>query len=248
MKGKKKAMKMRTTVTMGTVAVAFYVLAAPAQDMFRVTFTASCKELTTSGGRVTTTTITDKDIVANFNGKATSQLELVYNTGTDSLQIADKNGNIFADVIDFSGGASVADTHQRDRFTFLFIPGITNAIGSAVISENAAKTSGHPSGQRANIVGKLQFALADGTVLGSTNLVSTNGAGFLPPSGSPSSPGGGFFMTSIYDDPTAKICVGTFSTSQIIGLTTTNISVTPTNIVGTNVLTNTNTVANGTGI
>jgi hypothetical protein len=220
-------MKMRTTVTIGTLAVAFYALAAPAQDMFKVNFSATCKALN-SGGQITTTTITDKSIVANFNGKPTSQLELVYNTSADSLQIADKSGNVFADVIDFGGGFSVADSHQRDRFTFMFVPGLTNAIGSALITENAEHTAQH-----ANITGKVQFAIADGTVLGSTNLVvvSTNGVSVVPQtSRATNSPTVTFFMTSAFDDPTAKICVGTFSTSQIMAVTTTNITVTVTNV------------------
>lgn len=224
-------MKIKTTVAFAVIAASLQALPAPAQDLFKVNFVASCNSSNASRGRITTTSITDRDILANFGGTSTKGLQVVYNTSSDSLQIADSSGNILADVLDFAGGASVADSHQRDRFTFLFVPGISNAIGTAVITETASHTASKATNQRANITGKLQFALTDGTVLGSTN---NSGAGFATPATNIVSPGGGFFMTSAFDDPTAKICVGTFSTSQIMRGSVTNVPVVLTNLPGTN--------------
>lgn len=230
-------MKIKTTVFIAVVAASLQALPAPAQDIFKVNFVASCNSSNASRGRITTTTINDRDILANFGATSAKGLQIVYNTSADSLQIADSSGNILADVMEFGGGVSVADSHQRDRFTFIFFPGISNAIGSAVITENASHTASKATNQRANITGKLQFALTDGSVLGSTN---TSGTGFATPSTNIVFPGGGFFMTSAYDDPTAKICVGTFSTSQIMAGSVTNIPVVLTNLPGTNSNTGTN--------
>ena len=109
------------------------------------------------------------------------------------------------------GNMGLCDGKQRDRLTFMFVPSLTNAIGSAIITENGPHGPGRDAKEHANIMGKLQFALVGGTALGSTN----SGAEFSPPSGG-ANPSGNFFMTSAYDDPTANICVGTFVTKEML--------------------------------
>jgi hypothetical protein len=229
-------MKIRIILAVAVAVASLQSLAARAQattNLFRVSFKASCSALN-GAGKVTTTSLTDEDIIANATGvtrssKSHSHSEpgfaLAYNTAADSLQVVDANGNLVADVINFGGGVSVSDSRQRDRFTFMFVPSLTDAIGSAVISENVGHSEVRAGQPRANIVGKLQFALAGSTVLGSTN----SGTAFAPPSGGTNS--GNFFMTSAYDDPTAQICLGTFFTKDQIQITgiSTNPPVTSTN-------------------
>jgi len=214
-------MKIRTTLAVAVAAASLHSFVAPAQNLFRVTFQASYTSLNGGGSRLTTANITEKDIIANATGATGAQhlprgFALAYNTAADSLQVVDTNGNVVADVINFAGGASVSDGKSRDRLTFMFVPGLTNAIGSAILTEGTGHISSRAAEPRANIVGKLQFALVGSTVLGSTN----PGTEFNPPNGT-NSPSGNFFMTSAYDDATAKVCVGTFFTKEQLAVTVT---------------------------
>lgn len=229
-------MQIKTTIAMLTVAALLPAGAAKGQDLFRVTFTATCGSVNSTGNRITYTTITDKDLVKTYApGMSTKQVGLVYNTAADSLQVATTNGTILADIFNFGGGTSITAGKNADRLTFIFLPsetGVSNAIGSAIITETQSHTNKNINAQRAMILGKMQFALVGGYTLGSTNapgFTSTNST-FSSMFGTNSSPGGGFYMNTNYLDSTAMICSGTFSSSTFLGMAMINTNSSGTNI------------------
>lgn len=203
------------------------------QQVFRVHLAATCRSFDSTQGRIVLSRLTDQDIIAQAlggggaGGSVTQGFALAYNAAEDSLQVVNSNLAPVVDVIHFGGGAAITDSRQIDRFTFLFFPGQTNefgaetnVFGSALITERANFSGKHNA--TPNIFGQLQFALTGGMVLGaattpgaSTNSPGmTNGVTSTNGNGIGGFPGPGFVMTStnINFDPTATVCVGSFST------------------------------------
>jgi len=81
--------------------------------------------------------------------------ELVYNPSTDSIQVVNEaDGSFVSDVFLFDGGTNTIVGDELQRFTFVFSPTESEAIGSAVITERANNKN-----NRARIVGDIQFTL-----------------------------------------------------------------------------------------
>lgn len=246
----------RTIATLVSIA-ALHSVGAPAQDLFRATFSATCLSLNPTTGRIVTTQLTDRDIIAEATGispknyAALREFALVFNTTADSLQVVDTNGTTIVDVIHFDGGTATTDGRQIDRLTYMFLPGQTNELGAetnvfgtALITERASRSGTTNEVNRANITGRVQYVLTGTNVLGSTNVftISTNSVSVtntnsgtnvtvtvtnVPP---------GFFMTStnIVFDPTARICQGTFTAGTRFPP---QVTITTTNVTATNVTT-----------
>src|SRR5436305_10141318 len=103
-------MTIKTTII--ALAAAAALQGASAQDdMFRLNFRATCRTLG-ANGRLDTTRLTERDIIEAATGTSNSdsrRFALVYNATTDSIQVADTNGTVISDVIQFQGGASTSD-------------------------------------------------------------------------------------------------------------------------------------------
>ncbi len=222
-------MRIQTTFIMLALAGALHYQDAAAQGttntnnqvMFRVTFSATCSGFDGSKGRVVTTRITDRNIIAQATGGSPStqginrNFALVFNTDEDSLQVVDSQGNPVVDVVHFGGGAATGDARQTDRLTFMFFPGQTNefnaetnVMGTALITERASRSNSSAVANRANITGRLQFMLTSDTPLGTTNLNFGSGTN-------------------------VQICVGRFTTSRRFPLATTGITGLGANTTGT---------------
>lgn len=129
-----------------------------AQDLFHLQFRATCKSLN-DRGRLTSTRITETNLIALWigtNAFATNQgYSLVYNETADSIQVVDAtNGSLVGDVFTFQGGNSNSDGRLRERSTFVFVPGQSDSVGSALISEKLRHTVDHVL-----IHGRMQFTL-----------------------------------------------------------------------------------------
>jgi hypothetical protein len=215
-------MSIKTTLAVCAAVASLYAATAAAQtNQFLVTFRANCVSLNTNGTQLVVKTITDRDIVAQAVGTNTTgsnalgNFALVFDTTADSLQVVNTtNGAEVRNVIDFAGGASTSTGRQRTRLTFMFIPGVSNAIGSAIITD-----FGTTNTNRANIIGNAQFVETGGVVLGSTNLpvTSTNIVSTNIVSGT----GTNLFLTAAFDDPTAQVCTATFFTTTRVPAVTT---------------------------
>ncbi len=163
------------------------------QDVFQVRFSATCQSFDSARGRIVTSRITERNIIAQALGTNPSDrgvnrnFALAYNAAQDSLQVVNSNLQAVVDVIHFGGGAALADNRRLDRFTFrftfLFFPGQTNefgaetnVLGSAVITERANQLRGAGGTLVPNITGRLQFFLTGGNVLGATNAFTVLGS------------------------------------------------------------------------
>jgi hypothetical protein len=159
------------------------------QEVFRVQFSATCQSLDSTRGRIVTTRLTDRNIIAQAlgtnlkDGSVNRNFALAYNAAEDSLQVVNSNLQPVVDVVHFGGGAAIADNRQIDRFAFMFLPGQTNefgaetnVFGSAVITERSNRVGQAGTSLRPNITGRLQFFLTDGNVLGATNRFTVMGS------------------------------------------------------------------------
>lgn len=264
-------MCIKQTLVIGIAAASLLTLEAPAQtspDLFRLTFRATCRGLNTNGTRLVNTRLTETNIIAqcvgNNSGIALTNLNrffaLVYNTTADSIQVVNlTNGQPLCTVLDFSGVASTTDGRERLRLAYMFLPGQTNAFGVASIDERGIRTAAGVTNNFANIVGNAQFVLTGNTELGASNSLSaassTNTTGMATntsggPLGNVNLTGitTNFFMTSAFDDPSARVCTALFFTGNRVPLTTPTV-VTVTNLVtltntifGTNLISLTNTI------
>src|SRR5947209_7446406 len=90
------------------------------QAVFRVRFSATCQSFDSTRGRIVTTRLTDKNIIAQALGTSATDrnvnrnFALAYNTAEDSLQVVNSNLQSVADVIHFGSGAAIADNRQID--------------------------------------------------------------------------------------------------------------------------------------
>jgi hypothetical protein len=231
-------MSINKTLAICAAVASLHCVAATAQttnnaaspNLFRVVFRATERGLSTNGTNLVNTRINNTNILGAFVGTnstiASTNLNkvfaLVYDTTHDAIQIVNAtNGQFITNVIEFGGVASAADSVERARFAFMFIPGQTNAFGSAVIDELGVRSVTGTTNDHANISGTIQYVLTGGALLGSTNVLSTNSA-VTGTSGVVATNVLGttvvvgvstnFFMTSAFDDPTAKIGTGFFFT------------------------------------
>jgi hypothetical protein len=184
-----------------SIAACLLTLPATADDLFTATLRVTERGLGSSG-KLTNTRVNEKDIITAATGATGSSLKnfaLVYNATADALQVVDSTGAVVTNVMQFAGGAFTSDSKQSDRLTFIFLPDQSEASGSAILAERAAKAQTGTAKDRVSISGNLQFFLANGQTLGgsgatgggtNTNAVATaavvNGS-----SGSPAGPNGG---------------------------------------------------------
>lgn len=157
-----------------------HAFATEAQDMFRIAFRVSCRSLN-GNNTIRTTRITDRDIIARAlgsntvsNASLTRNFALIYNASSDSIQVVDTNGVVITDVIQFQDGTSISDGRQSERFTFMFVPDQTNAVGTAVVSERTPRNGTNAT--TASIRGQVQFVLTDDIVLGGASNAAANSA------------------------------------------------------------------------
>src|SRR3954454_12967983 len=165
-------MHIRKTIVLASILAFVHLAMGQTQDLFRVTFRANCRALG-DRGRLIHTRFTDQDIVAQCVGTnvssvaLTQNFALVYNATADRIQVVSvTNGLALCDVLEFQGGALATDTRQSERFTFLFVPEETNAVGSAVISERLPRQAQGNNLNRARIGARFQLAVTDDTLLG----------------------------------------------------------------------------------
>lgn len=147
---------------------------AMAADLFRTTFNANSASY---GGnrsiRITERGIINRCLAEHNLGRTNlGSYALVYNAEADSLQVVGRNGELVCDVLNFSGGTVTVSGRTSQRLTYVYLPGATEAIGCAVITENAVGNTN--ADRNARIVGRLSFALPNDTVLGGTNLINTS--------------------------------------------------------------------------
>lgn len=159
------------------------------QAVFPLKFRATCRSLNTNGTRIVNSELTELDIMANALGTNLSHslvrsgtnifpgVAVAYNPTLDSIQVINTNsGTLIANVIDFSDVAATRDNRVQTRFAFMFLPGLPNSIGSAVLnSVGAAPTNGLIK-SNAIFIGNVQFALSGSELLGADNGSLTNSA------------------------------------------------------------------------
>jgi hypothetical protein len=178
-------------------------------NLYRLNFRGTCRSLSSSGDRVVTTRITDKDLITTAfdldvrDRASLRDYSVVYNADADSIQAVNQRTGQAVDLFQFSGGAATSDGRILERFAFLFVPGGETSIGSVTITERAGRNGANANTDRASIVGRFQFATSAGTAAGA--------AGMARPG-----QGGLFRMnsTSFDTDPAVEICTGTFSTNR----------------------------------
>ncbi len=176
--------------TIATVIAAFALQAGVvhAQDLWNTTFRAVCKPSGNSAGNAFNgvngmgngSRMTDADLIAQCVGTGFTAKQLrrsfavVYNPSADSIQVVNRtNGEAVCDVFQFQGGTAVTNGDRLIRFTFVFSPAQTDAIGSAIITERAT-TTGSGGTSRAHIVGKIQFAEPSALLVTGTEAASAN--------------------------------------------------------------------------
>jgi hypothetical protein len=174
--------KLNFLFWIGTFLGSSQVFAQSGIDLFRANFRAVGWAFDGSSNQVLRVKLTEKDIVAQCvgtNGTSINALmrryTLAYNATADSLQVVTaRDGSLVCDVVQFAGAEATQDDGFSTKFTFMFLPGGTNAFGSAVIVERGATNVQGTIRDRAGIRGQLQFALNNDTVLGgATDVLAT---------------------------------------------------------------------------
>ena len=180
-------MIMHKTIAILIAASALQTTVLHAQtNLFRVRFHAVCKPTDNQGGdnnNNNDNTMKNADLIRQCvgTGFTSKQLRrsfaLVYNADADSIQVVSQtNGDFVCDVFQFQGGTVVTNGNRLERLTFVFAPGQTNAIGSAIIRERAT-TSGSNDVTRARINGKIQFTMPELLSIGNESTASTDNFG-----------------------------------------------------------------------
>jgi putative membrane protein len=170
-------MKIQKTMALVITSAALIASAVQAQvstqELYSVKFRATATAGDNQGKRIK---ITDRELIREAVGTNISNrdvkrnYELVYNPATDSIQVVtEADGSLVSDVFIFQGGTNVIVGESLQRFTFVFSPTQSEAIGSAVITERAVNNNNGRN--RARITGKMQFTVpAD---FGSVNTAGT---------------------------------------------------------------------------
>ena len=168
-----------------------------ATNLVPLRFRAQGRAVDETRGRVTFTRLTERDIIAQSLGitnRAPINLGrnflLAYDPAADRIQVfSTSNAAPVADVLLFQGGAFTSDLRTSTRLAFMFLPGVTNPIGTVLMTERAPQPDGNLSAQRSFIRGQMQFTLTGNAFLGApppeTNAlpVSTNAVPSAPVTG-----------------------------------------------------------------
>src|SRR5258708_37983217 len=115
-------------------------VALQAQDLFRLSFHATCRSLNDQG-RLATTRINQTNLIARCVGTndafaTNSPFALVFNATADSIQVVNlTNSALVCDVFQLQGVVSNSDGARLERLSFLFTPDQTNAVGNAITTE-----------------------------------------------------------------------------------------------------------------
>lgn len=164
-------MNINRTLTIALAAMLAQASVASAQDLFQVKM--NIKGNTDDGSR---TKLKDLDLVRACvgdlsNKQARKDYALAYNATDDVIQVVrTSTGEAQCNVLEFYGGNAVSDDRQSQRLTYVFLPGQTDAVGTAIITEKAGNNSNE---DRARISGVMQIALPQGVWLGEQNNSST---------------------------------------------------------------------------
>lgn len=183
-------MKIYKTITSLIAVTVLSGLAAHAQvstqELYAVKFRAVCKPSDKANGH--SSKMNESDLIKQYVGAGFTAKELkhnyalVYNPATDSIQVVNSiDGSLVSDVFLFEGGTNAVAGNQLTRFTFVFAPNVSNAIGSAVITERTRTGQSGNNRNRARISGKIQFTLT--TQLNNTNAVALVTGNNIPTSG-----------------------------------------------------------------
>jgi len=159
------SMNMQKTITTLIAACALQAMVLHAQtNLFRVQFRAVCAPST---GRGASSTMRNADLMRQCVGTDFSNRQLnrnfalVYNSDADSIQVvAGTNGEPVCDVFQFQGGTVVTNGNRLERITFVFVPGQSDSVGSAVLRERATGSDVN-SVNRARISARIQFSMPE---------------------------------------------------------------------------------------
>jgi YD repeat-containing protein len=138
--------------------------AASAADLFLVTIRGTCKF--NNGDRIATGKFNNASLIQDFVGvnqptNDTRTLRLAYDSAGDRIVVADNTGQTLGEVFGFGFPVSVADSadSQHVRHVFLFAPGTTDAIGSAIVTDKVVR-DGEQNVTRLSARGTMQFGQA----------------------------------------------------------------------------------------
>jgi len=154
-------------------------IAAQADDLFSAKLLLTCR--TAGGDKLNTQKVKETDVIGaavGSNDKNTVKNHaLVYNSTANALQVVDSTGALVTNVMFFSGGAFTSGSSESAELTFIFLPDVGDAVGSAVITEKAAKNNSGTKKDKANITGNLQLYLVGDQTLGGSGTGTGGGGG-----------------------------------------------------------------------
>jgi hypothetical protein len=156
-------------------AACLFVTATQADDLFSAKLQLSCRSAGGNNGKLATQKLRETDVIGAAIGSSDrntiKRFGLVYNATANALQVVDNTGALVTNVLFFNGGAFTSTAKQSSELTFVFLPDVADAVGTAVINEKAAKRNTGTKKDRANINATLQLYLVDDQNLGGSGPV-----------------------------------------------------------------------------
>lgn len=168
-------MRIKPALALVAAAACVFTTAATADDLFSAKLQLTCRTAGGSNGKLTTQKLRETDVIGTAIGSSDrntiKNFGFVYNATANALQVVDNTGALVTNVLFFSGGAFTSGAKESSELTFVFLPDVGDAVGTAVINEKVAKSNTGAKKDKANINASLQLYLVDDQNLGGSGPV-----------------------------------------------------------------------------